>query len=345
MDHLAESRHRILVPGKTFLVGEYLALSGGPSVVISTEPCFEFHWETSVVDSASGPSLHHPFHRDSPAGSFLNAIQFSTSLNGPHVEHTIKFKDPFSGAGGLGASTAEFAGAWVFRNWLLKSADWSFEGSLVAGQEDHRETIAPLWKSDRVGAAKFRDMLDAYKATMVKGSGADLVSQVAGGLAVWDARHDDMRRFQWPALWSMEGLCLSILLTGRKMPTHEHLAGLQPLDAGSESEMRSWVEDAVQALALEDAERLIASVRGFGKVLEDTGRVADHTRTLLHELADFAGVRAAKGCGAMGSDVILVIHDQTAKVTLSEFTKRHQLKLAATEKEICATGLRKEVVR
>ena len=31
----------IVIPAKTFLVGEYLALTGGPSIILTTTPCFE----------------------------------------------------------------------------------------------------------------------------------------------------------------------------------------------------------------------------------------------------------------------------------------------------------------
>ena len=80
-------------------------------------------------------------------------------------------------------------------------------------------------------------------------------------------------------------------------------------------------------------------MRGFGKVLGETGRVADHSKKLLAELADCSGVRAAKGCGAMGSDVILVMHDRSAVRDLHQFQERNALVLAATDANLWTEGV------
>jgi mevalonate kinase len=78
------------VPGKTFLVGEYVALDGGPSIVLATRPCFEMKISPFQQDSTQGnhhvlaedsrysASADHsivpimPFAALSPAGSFLS---------------------------------------------------------------------------------------------------------------------------------------------------------------------------------------------------------------------------------------------------------------------------------
>lgn len=319
----------MLIPGKTFLLGEYLALAGGPSIVANTKPAFKFSWQPEIAEI--GRFVRHPFHHDSPAGRWLAGVAGrSAGLN-----YSIQFFDPHNGKGGLGASTAEFIGAWIFRHWLENSSDWSTQTTWVEVASDHRQRVTPTWKSDRFGSSRFRDVLDAYRTTTNTGSGADLVSQIAGGLAIWDARVDEMRRFQWP----FRDLSFSLFATGKKMATHDHLARLAPLGAGEIEDMRTWVEEAVQALALEDADRFIASTRGFGKVLSDSQRVADHSEQMLHELAEMAGVRAAKGCGAMGSDVLFVLHDAGCGPSLEDFRERHELKLAATQADLWMNGL------
>lgn len=335
-------RYQVLVPGKTFLVGEYLALAGGPSIVVNTSPYFEFSWEKELTNrevkaKTVGAFVHHPFHAESPAGKWLASIDPAISMDvmNQSLEYSIQFKDPFDGRGGLGASTAEFLGAWVFRRWLARKSDWIQGMPIVSSLEDHRERVAPNWNSERIGSNRFRDILDDYRQTTQLGSGADLVSQVTGGLAVWDARIDEMRRFNWP----FKDLSLSLFATGKKMATHQHLSSAGPLDDSTMNEMRNWVEDAVQSLALQDADRLVASVRGFGRVLSDAGRVADHTKSLLEDLADLSGVRAAKGCGAMGADVVLVLHDSSATTQLEEFQEANGLRLVATHAEITATGV------
>lgn len=352
MKHIEGAQNRVLVPGKTFLVGEYLALAGGPSIVANTAPFFEFSWFTEAAPEVSAGSsagssmdasssgrltIRHPFHADSPAGRWLERAK--SNLDNHPFSHEIQFRDPFKGKGGMGASTAEFAGAWIFRKWLENPADWKINGSIVASLEDHRQTVAPKWKSERFGSQRFRDLLDDYRQTTLVGSGADLVSQVAGGIAVWDGRIDEMRRYSWP----FEDLAMTLVLTGKKLATHAHLAGLSPLDNDVRAEMLSWVEEAVQAFPLADADRFIASVRGIGKVLEENGRLADHSKSLLEQLADCSGVRAAKGCGAMGSDVLLILHDRTAVNEINSFCSENGLKRAAGDADICDAGLELEL--
>ncbi len=78
------------IPAKTFLIGEYIALSGGPAILLTSEPCFEL----SLVDDAI-----LPFHPHSPAGRFCVQHQ---------LDRRLVWHDPYGGLGGLGASSAEF---------------------------------------------------------------------------------------------------------------------------------------------------------------------------------------------------------------------------------------------
>ncbi len=84
---------RWLIPAKTFLVGEYVALSGGPAVVLTTSPCFEVSWSEKT---------ERAFHPNSPAGRFCDDHGLT-----PH----LSWFDPYHGLGGLGGSSAEFIGS------------------------------------------------------------------------------------------------------------------------------------------------------------------------------------------------------------------------------------------
>lgn len=337
--------YEVAIPGKTFLVGEYLALEGGPSVVVNTRPCFRYRW---TLDCRGQGRIEHGFHPESPAGKFLNQLNGAALLGSRNV--MIEFYDPHFGKGGLGASTAEFLGSWVFEKWANEfgCADILDHRHLIEPLGNHLGQVAPLWKSDRVGSARFRDLLDSYRRVEERGSGADLVSQATGGIAVWDGVTDHMRKFSWP----FADLSLALFKTGRKLHTHRYLAesvqgsglpqslssgvSFQRLEQDFVQDMREWVLEAIQALALSDADRFVAAVRGTGKALASTGRVASHTSAILDELSEEASIRAAKGCGAMGSDVILALHDGSAHATscLSELQARHGLELAATEVDL-----------
>src|SRR4051794_4338735 len=92
------------VPGKTFLAGEYLALSGGPSLVFASEPRFE-------LSVTSGAGKAEGIHADSPAGLFIKKNQDYFK------NFDLVFHDPYQGKGGFGASTAQFLGAYAMNAW------------------------------------------------------------------------------------------------------------------------------------------------------------------------------------------------------------------------------------
>lgn len=76
-----------MIPGKTFLLGEYVAMFGGPALLALTKPCFE-------LDNLK--RLH-------PACPASRLWQDKTGKN-----CDWGLKNPYLGRGGLGASSAEF---------------------------------------------------------------------------------------------------------------------------------------------------------------------------------------------------------------------------------------------
>lgn len=307
---LQSARRSISIPAKTFLVGEYLALSGGPSVVVTTAPVFTFSW---LHEDSRSPELNHPFHSESPAARFLKGI----SLRSGRI--SIDFNDPYRGSGGFGGSTAEFLGAWMLSRWLDGEAIASTDTEWCVEVRDYQDQICPIWTSERLGGGRFMDVLNAYAVFEPRASGADLLAQLTGGIAIWDRNKQVMRKQVWP----FEGLELSLLRTGRKVKTHEYLKTVGPLAVEAHRELELWVQDSIQAFAFADADRLIAAVRGVSKTLEAYGLVAEHTLQALRDLADISGVRAAKGCGAMGADVVAVLHDPSAVQPLVELCREH----------------------
>lgn len=83
------------IPSKTFLLGEYGVLYGGPALVLCHPPFFEIDQERVRL------------HPKSPAGKWLQK---------EGVELNLPFKDPYKGGGGFGGSTAELVGAYYYSN-------------------------------------------------------------------------------------------------------------------------------------------------------------------------------------------------------------------------------------
>src|SRR3990167_4806167 len=83
------------IPAKTFLLGEYVALQGGPAMILTTTPCFEV---------GVGDLEIQAIHPDSPAG---------LCWRDSGIPGELFWYDPYEGIGGLGASSAAFLGAYL----------------------------------------------------------------------------------------------------------------------------------------------------------------------------------------------------------------------------------------
>jgi mevalonate kinase len=259
-------------PGKTFLLGEHLALDGGPSILASTSPRFELR----VSDNDTAVVGSHPFAEASPAGRYF--ARHSGALSDLRFE----FLDHHLGKGGLGASSAQFA--------LVMAA----HRGVILGTE----------------ACPWSEVLEEYRACAWNGeghppSGADVVSQISGGLTWFDGKSLTTKALQW----NFETIGFTLIRTGHKLATHEHLkAG----GAAPHSSLRVVVEEGRKAFETADEMRFIEAVNACAHVLRESGLTTQHTLGLLEQMRLRSElVFAVKGCGAMGADVILAVHDRS----------------------------------
>lgn len=99
------------IPSKTFLLGEYLAVLGGPALIATTEPGFRYEFDTELFEGSV--SSKEAFHPESPAGRL--------SLELP--DFYVKMTKPYEQEGGFGGSTADFL---AVHRWCQAEADlWS----------------------------------------------------------------------------------------------------------------------------------------------------------------------------------------------------------------------------
>lgn len=243
----------ISVPSKTFLMGEYGVLAGGPALVLNTEPRFELHH--SAVPTQD-------FHSSSPAGKLLT--ETGTKKN-------FKFFDPHQGAGGVGASSAQFLA--LYRE--IKGADWTYE-----------------------------DLLRDYKRLATCGknqpSGVDVLAQAVGSVAYIDVT----KKIFEPLNWGFEDLSFILVKTGTKVPTHEHLSDLTISDFASFQEL---AQRGVESFIAKNTQGFLEAISLFQRELVNANLVAGSTLRLLEKWSSLEGVVAAKGCGAMGADVVLLL--------------------------------------
>ncbi len=257
---------KLSFPSKTFLVGEYLALYGGPALVLTTAPTFDI-----TIDKTSEPMRLNGIHGDSPAGKFIN------KQSGRFSNQTITFTDPHQGAGGFGASSAQFAAVY---QWLLQSDP-------LADPDSIRQLLASYHEC-------------AWQGQGLPPSGADLIAQFAGDICFFDRETFTVHTLTWP--WTT--IEYRLIRTGHKIATHEHI---QQLNAFAHGRLYELVERATQSLEQAQATTFVNAISHYHSALQDLGFVADHTLTLVEQICSVPGVLTAKGCGALGADVILAI--------------------------------------
>lgn len=287
------------VPGKTFLAGEYLALQGGPTLVFLSEPRFELH----VQKGHGGLGVIHP---ESPAGLFVR--QYPEIFS----QYDLDFVDPYQGRGGFGASTAQFLGVYAFKLKVLNP-----EINLTA-------------------ELQWQDLLEAYFAHAWKGegqrpSGADLVGQYAGQLTVFEKRSESLSALKWP----FADLDFYLLHTGNKVATHEHLKNLPAFDASGLLMSFAKIRESLQE---KNSSGFVLGITAYASVLKELNFTCPETLSLLGEILNVPNVLTAKGCGALGADVVLVLTSKNNGAALKQYCENKHLSIISSSDQI-ASGL------
>lgn len=302
------------VPGKTFLVGEYVALDGGPSIILTTSPRFVLRL-AAVQKSAR--HLSEPrsvsqrvvgVHEESPAGKLLKSV---VPTETPVGDFDFVFEDPHAGRGGLGASTAQFATTYA----------------ALRGAKSFADVDVP-------------DLMATYRECAWSGegtppSGADLVAQLHGGVTYFDGNKLETRKLEW----GFGDLGFSVIRTGSKLATHEHL---KKAVAAPFKELRTVVSEVLKAFGTEDSMRLIEAVNAYSHILRHAGLTSQASLDLLGEVKSKPEIFwGSKGCGAMGADTILVLHDRARGNDVAVWAEAKGLQVCATEKDLSG-GLKVE---
>jgi hypothetical protein len=266
----SKSRVSFNIPGKTFLLGEYVALFGGPSLVAATGPHF-------VVNFISG-SGQHPFHAESPAGLYIAQHKDFFS------QFDVTFIDPYQ-TGGFGASTAQFIAVCGFRKKhddIVLERPFNFKNPVLA---------MDIWNSYR----------DLFAKDANPPSGADLIAQIVGGVSSFRADKREWEKIEWPSWTGGPLLCK----TPYKINTHEHLADLDRSKVPV-GELQNCVEKAIAALKNEDFNLFKEQSLKFLVLQEQAGLLAPDAREAIAKASKTPGVGFVRGCGALGADVLAV---------------------------------------
>ncbi len=276
------------LPSKTFLLGEYLVLHDGPALVLNTEPCFQ-------LQCAPGNSALNNIHPQSPAGKFYSAHQDL------FTDWQLTFTDPHQNKGGLGASSAQFAALYLLQK--------LFSGNI---RQPQQTDINIFMQTLNIPHLLKTYQKYAWDQQGYPPSGADVVSQLYGGITYFAKSENMIESLVWP----FQDLSFCLLRTGKKLATHEHLTSLNNLETETLDQI---VQQGSIALVQANANAFCAAINAYAEALQVQNLVAEHTQQILNDLQHWPEVKAVKGCGALGADIVLAICAGDTKALKEKF--------------------------
>ena len=268
----------------------------GEYLVLNGGPAIVIATEPAFSARVQGGEGVCQFAAMSPAGRFWK------KNSGAFARQSVTWNDPYLGRGGLGGSTAEyFALSWFHRDFskLSDTEIWS------------------IWR-------EYQGLLTA------PGSGADLIGQMLGGISLITPKTETATRLKW----NFNDLEFILFHTGQKLATHTHLQKSAPVATG-----KAWaqaVADVKQGIQESQAALLLQGIVAYRECLQAAGLEAQHTSDLLRKLLNqFPGRQlAAKGCGAMGHDVLAVIFTPDMRDELETWARLNKLQVVANSGQI-----------
>lgn len=350
----------IQIPGKTFLVGEYLAMKTGESVVLTNAPLFrlkaeltdevlswfsdhgsselnaefeltgnrrreqseyfqKFELQASAAQKKQIQEHCKIFHPDSPAGQFIfRHLQLLSLIS-------ISWVDPYENSGGLGASTAQYIGLISILYYLVNRGDQALNFDYLKMNKITVSESSPqayeFIANEKIKSVLLKNyQIDAWNGQGQKPSGQDFLAQLCGGVK-----------------WRFPDISLLMIRTGVKLATHQHLQSLQDFEIKN---LQANYFLILQAFELSDVNLLIKSVQLYADELSRLGFVADHTREIINQLKQNPLVLAAKGCGAMGADLCLILCYQRDEKQIIEELNMQGYQIALNTSNLVDDGVR-----
>lgn len=243
-----------------------------------------------------------PFHPMSPAGLYWKK-HFNFFSN-----YSFEFVDPYL-IGGFGASSAQFAMLQAF-----------YQIREVAFQESEK------FFDWHVMLQEYREIC---KQELVPPSGADVVGAASGMLTWFHRNAGHLQAFAWPFMEHE----FFVVHTGTKLATHEHLAAVRLEDVKGLAPLMTPIHEALKSV---DFKKFIVSLKTWSEALNKNGFCAENTLNILSVLSTNDKILFAKGCGAMGADVLFVLCEKYYAEELRSDLQTLNLKVVADSNQISA---------
>jgi hypothetical protein len=138
-----------------------------------------------------------------------------------------------------------------------------------------------------------------------------------------------------------------------KLATHEHLkdsaAAIENFkNSAARHEAVEAVQTAARAMSEKNASVFVSASMKFADILRARRLVLPETIALMSRMRAEMGekcILSSKGCGALGADVICVLHTPENKSLIQKFCAENQLLYLASSQESDDTGLKIEELK
>lgn len=247
------------------------------------------------------------FHSASPAGQWLKKH--------PQIKYAISSYDPHNSQGGFGFSSAQFNLVYLLGKILE-------EGKALGDSSVSEVDLLKMWTD--------------YRSLDFKGhipSGVDILSQWIGKVCLFSPDPFHVSSLDWP----FKDLNFFLVRTGIKFNTWEHLKEIKESDF---SELADIAKEAILSIKNEDEKYFILAVNEYSTCLEKLSLLHNNTSFLLNELKKIKSIVAAKGCGAMGAEVVAVFFHPKGQSEVESVLREYSI-VAHREDLTCGVNIHK----
>lgn len=179
----------------------------------------------------------------------------------------------------------------------------------------------------------FKAIRNEYKKTARAAgsevSGIDLAIQLYGRVMHFDATTQSCTSYPW----KYPNLEFMLISTGVKVKTHEHL---QQLDMSKLKNFPAVSDRLIQQCLSGDENDLVKAVNEWHLFLDANKLVHEHAANLHTALMSTKEILAAKPCGALGADVILILCDAEKASHVKKVILNMNLAIVAESKDLCS---------
>lgn len=214
----------------------------------------------------------------------------------------LSFEDPYQGLGGLGASTAQFLAAFLC------------DAEAHKQPLSYSELMASYWEY-------------AWSGEGLKPSGYDLLAQTSKGVVYID------NLSPISLSWNFSNTTFLLIHTQQKLATHHHLKALTKLPETLAS-LGEVIKDGYRSFLEANDDLLIQAVNEYAGILTDEGLVCESTQHYISQMKYYPGVRAIKGCGAMGADILLLLVETEALAACVQKLGEQHIDVLASQKHL-----------